>query len=232
MRRRLPEPRCLNARMIRTPPVQAYLDDLRPPRDGLLAEMEELAARDRVPIVEWETGRLLATLAAALQPRLVLEVGTAIGYSTLHIARALSGDGRVVTLERDPERIALARAFFARDPAGDRIEIAEGDALQSLQRLEGPFDMAFVDATKAEYDRYLELLATRLAPRALLVADNLLMGGQVADGVEHTGQFAEEGIRVARELTRELMRSPDWTFSVLPVGDGVGLGVRSATVGT
>jgi predicted O-methyltransferase YrrM len=218
--------------MIRTPPVQAYLDALRPARDPLLEEMEQLAARDRVPIVEWETGRLLATLVGALQPRLVVEVGTAIGYSTLHMARALGPEGRIVTLERDPARIEHARGFFARDPAGPRIELVEGDALESLQRLDGPFDLVFIDATKSEMPRYLELLDGRVAPRGVLVIDNLLMRGQVADGVPSTGQFAPEGVQAARTLSRELMSSPDWTFSVLPVGDGVGLGVRSGTVGT
>jgi predicted O-methyltransferase YrrM len=227
-RKRLPEGHWFNGSMIRTAPVQQYLDGLRPPRDPLFEEMEELARRDRVPIVEWETGRLLATLVAALQPRLVLEVGTAIGYSTLHMARAMEGEGRIVTLERDPERIALARGFFARDEAGQRIDLVEGDALESLQRLDGPFDLVFVDASKGEIPRYLELAAGRMSPRAVLAIDNLLMGGQVADGVQRSSQWAEESLAAARAVTRELMASPDWLFSLLPVGDGVGLGVRRA----
>jgi predicted O-methyltransferase YrrM len=216
--------------MIRTAPVQGYLDGLRPPRDPLLAEMEQLAARDGVPIVEWETGRLLHTLVSALQPRVIVEVGTAIGYSTVQMARALEGDGRIVTLERDPVRIEQARGFFARDPAGARIELVEGDALTSLQRLDGPFDLAFVDATKTEMRRYLELLEGKLAPRALLAVDNLLMGGEVAGGIPRTPQWSDEGLQAARELARELMTSREWTFSLLPVGDGVGLGVRRDTV--
>jgi predicted O-methyltransferase YrrM len=192
--------------------------------------MEQLAARDRVPIVEWETGRLLATLVSALQPRLVLEVGTAIGYSTLHMARAMEGEGRIVTLERDPARIALARGFFARDDAGARIDLVEGDALESLRRQDGPFDIVFIDATKSEMPRYIELLEGRIAPRALLVVDNLLMRGEVAEGVPRTAQWSEDGLEAARRLSRELMTSPDWMFSVLPVGDGVGLGVWRGTL--
>src|SRR5919107_5825786 len=98
--------------MIRDPRVQTYLEDLRPEHDAVLAEMEELAGLERIPIVEWETGRLLATLVAAKRPRLVLEVGTAIGYSTIHMARELDAAGRIVTLQRDPRRIPQGRGVW------------------------------------------------------------------------------------------------------------------------
>jgi predicted O-methyltransferase YrrM len=218
--------------MIRDRRVQAYLEQLRPERDELLAEMETLARAERIPIVEWETGRLLATLVAALQPRRVLEVGTAIGYSTLHMARELGPDGRIVTLERDPERIAQALAFWARGGVAERIELIAGDALESLQRLDGPFDLVFLDASKTEIDAYLELLDGRLAPHALLVVDNLLMSGEAAlpEGLDTA--WSEESLRAARRTTKALMTSPEWLFSLLPVGDGVGLGARRGTVST
>jgi predicted O-methyltransferase YrrM len=217
--------------MIRDHRVQSYLERLRPERDALLAEMEALARLERIPIVEWETGRLLATLVAALRPRRVLEVGTAIGYSTLHMARELGPDGRIVTLERDPERIAQALGFWERGGVADRIELVAGDALESIGRLAGPFDLVFLDAAKTEIDAYLERLDGRLAPHALLVVDNLLMSGEAAlpDGVDTS--WSEESLRAARQTTRALMSSPEWMFSLLPVGDGVGLGARRATVG-
>lgn len=218
--------------MIRDPRVQTYLEGLRPDRDPLLGEMEALAGDERIPIVEWETGRLLATLVAALQPRRVLEVGTAIGYSTLHMARALGPEGRIVTLERDPERIGQALEFWARGGVAERIELIAGDALESLQRLDGPFDLVFLDASKTEIDAYLDLLDGRLARHALLVVDNLLMSGEAAlpDGVDTT--WSQESLRAARRTTHALMQSPEWLFSLLPVGDGVGLGARRGTVST
>jgi predicted O-methyltransferase YrrM len=216
--------------MIRDPRVQTYLEDLRPARDPVLAEMEELAGNERIPIVEWETGRLLATLVAAKRPRRVLEVGTAIGYSTIHMARELDADARIVTLERDPKRIAQAREFWARAGVSDRIELVEGDALESIGGLEGPFDLAFLDAGKTEIDAYLELLRGRLADDALLVVDNLLMSGEAAlpEGLDTS--WGEASLRAARATTRALMDSPEWLFSLLPVGDGVGLGARRGTV--
>jgi predicted O-methyltransferase YrrM len=218
--------------MIRDHRVQAYLEQLRPERDAVLAEMEELARLERIPIVEWETGRLLATLVRALRPRLVLEVGTAIGCSTLHMARELDAAGRIVTLERDPERIAQARAFWARGGVQDRIELVEGDALASIAALDGPFDLVFLDATKTEIDAYLAALTGRLTERCLLVVDNLLMSGEAALAEGLDTAWSDEALAAARRTTLALMASEEWLFSLLPVGDGVGLGARRATVGS
>ncbi|MBD0281834.1 MAG: hypothetical protein ICV69_06525 [Thermoleophilaceae bacterium] len=100
--------------------VERYLQDLRPERSEVTVEMEAVAARDSVPIVHWETGRMLATLCRALDPA-VLEVGTAIGYSTLHMAEALDR-GRVVTLERDQDRAEQARGYFEWAGVADRVD--------------------------------------------------------------------------------------------------------------
>src|SRR5438132_14056246 len=124
---------------ILTGDVARYLTELRPERSPVMREMEELAARDNVPIVHWETGRLLAALCRAMDP-VVLEVGTAIGYSTLHMAEQLDR-GRVVTLELDPARAGQARDFFARAGVSDRIELVEGDARETIPGLDGPFDL-------------------------------------------------------------------------------------------
>jgi predicted O-methyltransferase YrrM len=217
--------------MIRDSRVQDYLERLRPERDPLLAEMEVLARLERIPIVEWETGRLLATLVRALRPRLVLEVGTAIGCSTLHMARELERGGRIVTLERNPKRIAQARGYWERDGVDDRIELVEGDALESIAGLDGPFDLVFLDATKTEIDAYLAALEDRVAGRCLLVVDNLLMSGEAAlpEGVDTA--WGDEALGAARRTTRALMASEEWLFSLLPVGDGVGLGARRDNVG-
>jgi predicted O-methyltransferase YrrM len=201
--------------------VERYLRDLRPERSEVMQEMEELAERDSVPIVHWETGRLLAVLCRVLDP-VVLEVGTAIGYSTLHMAEQLER-GRVVTLERDPERAAQARSYLERGGVADRVEIVEGDALEALPELEGPFDLLFVDASKGEYARYIELAEPKLSERALMVVDNLLMSGEVAlpEGAET--RWNADSLASARRLNSELISSERWLACVLPVGDGIGV---------
>jgi predicted O-methyltransferase YrrM len=206
--------------------VQIYLEHIRPKRSQVMEEMESVAHRDSIPIVSWETGRLLATLVGALDPERVLEVGTAIGYSTLHMAEAL-GRGRVVTLERDPERIEQAQRYFERAGVSDKIEIVEGDALESIESLEGPFDMLFLDASKDEYAKYLELAEPKLSDRAVLAVDNLLMSGEVALGPGDETKWRAESLEAARAFNAQLLGSTSWTGSVLPVGDGVGLAFRS-----
>jgi predicted O-methyltransferase YrrM len=204
--------------------VERYLQELRPPRSPVMAEMEALAEREHVPIVHWETGRLLAILCRVLDPR-VLEVGTAIGYSTLHMAEQLQR-GQVVTLERDPERAAQARDFLSRAGVAERVEIVEGDARETITRLEGKFDLLFVDGTKVEYREYIELAEPLLTERALLVVDNLLMSGEVALPEGADTFWSPENLASARRLNSELVNSRDWVGAVLPVGDGVGLAAR------
>jgi predicted O-methyltransferase YrrM len=204
--------------------VERYLRDLRPERSPVMAEMEEHAERDSIPIVHWETGRLLAVLCRVLDP-LVLEVGTAIGYSTLHMAEQLR-NGRVVTLERDPERAAQARSYLERGGVSDRVELVEGDALETLQRLDGPFELLFVDASKGEYARYIELARPKLSERALMVVDNLLMSGEVALPEGADTRWNPDSLASARRLNSDLLGSDDWLACVLPVGDGIGIAAR------
>jgi predicted O-methyltransferase YrrM len=116
--------------------VEGYLHDPRPARSEVMAEMEAVAQRDSVPIVHWETGRFLATLCRALDPN-VLEVGTAIGYSTLHLAEALSA-GRVTALEIDPDRARQAREFWSRARVEERIELIEGMHARPFPSCPGP----------------------------------------------------------------------------------------------
>jgi predicted O-methyltransferase YrrM len=205
--------------------VAAYLADLRSERGPVMAEMEELAERERVPIVHWETGRLLATLCRALDP-MVLEVGTAIGYSTLHMAEQLEG-GRVVTLENDPVRAAQARELLSRAGVADRVELVEGDARETLPSVDGPFGLLFVDGTKTEYREYIELALPKLSARALVVIDNLLMSGDAALPPGAPASWPADSLESARALNAELSSGAEWIGSVLPVGDGVGLAVRA-----
>ncbi|MGZ8795357.1 MAG: O-methyltransferase [Gaiellaceae bacterium] len=205
--------------------VQRYLQDLRPARSPVMAEMEQFAEQEHVPIVHWETGRFLATLVRATDPALVLEVGTAIGYSTLHMAQEL-GRGKIVTIERDPDRVKQASDYLTKAGVADRVEIVEGDAMQAIESLPGPFDIIFLDATKTEYPRYLELAEPKAAERAVLVVDNMLMSGDVALTDDAEAFWSPENLATARAFNEELVSSERWLGAVLPIGDGVVFAAR------
>ena len=205
--------------------VARYLRELRPERSPVMREMEELAEREGIPIVHWETGRFLATLVRALDPAQVLEVGTAIGYSTLHMAEAL-GAGRIVTIERDPVRAGQAASFLERAGVAERVEIVEADAIEAIGDRAGPFDLLFLDASKDEYADYLRLAEPKASERALLAVDNLLMSGDVGLTDDSQATWRPQSLAAARAFNLELMDSDRWLGSVLPIGDGVGFAAR------
>lgn len=204
--------------------VERYILGLQPARAEVMAEMEALAERDGVPIVHWETGRFLAVLCRSLDP-VVLEVGTAIGYSTLHMAEQLDR-GRVITLEMREDRAAQSRDFFERAGVADRVELIQGDARETIEAVRGPIDLLFVDAAKDEYEHYIELAEPKLSERAVLVVDNMLMSGEVALPPDADTQWRPQSLAAARALNTELLDSDRWLACVLPVGDGIALAAR------
>jgi predicted O-methyltransferase YrrM len=204
--------------------VERYIHGLRPERREIMGEMEALAERDGVPIVHWETGRFLAVLCRTLDP-VVLEVGTAIGYSTLHMAEQL-GNGRVITLELREDRAGQARDFFERAGVADRVELIVGDARETIEAVSGPVDLLFVDAAKDEYQTYIELAEPKLSERAVLVVDNMLMSGEVALAEGDSSRWSAESLAAARALNAELLDSDRWLACVLPIGDGVAFATR------
>ena len=204
------------------PEQEGYLDRLLPPRDALLSEMEALARREQVPISDPEVGRLLGILARSSGARRILEVGTAIGYGTLCLARG-AAEAHVVSLDVDAGRLEVARGYLARGGVAERVELLCGDALTLLPSLSGPFDLAYVDAVKSDYRRYLDLLLPRLRVGGLVVCDNLLWAGQVAASPDDEDPEAE----ALRAFNAYLMMHPQLQSVVLPLGDGVGLAAKT-----
>jgi predicted O-methyltransferase YrrM len=205
------------------PEQEAYLERLLPPREPLLREMEEHARRDGVPVSDPEVGRLLTILARSLDARRILEIGTAIGYGTLCLARGAAA-AQVVTLELDPQRIEQARGYLERGGVADRVEIVEGAALDLLPRLQGPFDLVFVDAVKKEYRRYLDLLLPSLRVGGMVVVDNLLWKGHVAAPPEDEEDEVADAVRA---FNGYLMMHPQLQAVVLPLGDGLGVATKT-----
>lgn len=205
------------------PKQKRYLERLLPPRDALLREMEAHAAEHDVPIARPDLFRLLEAVSASRPAGRCLEIGTAIGYGTLALARG-ARDGRVISIDRDPRRLGLARDFLARAGVLDRVELLEGEAIELGQSVPGPLDLVFLDGDKRDYRRLLDLLLPKLVIGGFVVADNLLWKGAIADP-----SLRDDGDANAREIERfnpYLMIHPQLATVLLPLGDGVGLAVK------
>lgn len=163
-------------------------------------------------------GRLLKLLARLTGARRAVEIGTFTGYSALSIAEGMVEGGVLVTLDKDPVAAAVARRYFAEAPWGHRIRLVEGPALASLEAIEGPLDLAFLDADKVAYIDYWERLVPKMRPGGLLVADNVLWSGKVLDPKE-----ASDRALVA--FNRHVAADPRVDQVMLTVRDGMTLAI-------
>ena len=193
-----------------------------PPSPALLA-IEAAAEPLDIPIVDRHSGRVLSALAG--DRRRIVEVGTAYGYSTLWMALGQPADGTIVTIDPDRERTDLARGWW-RDAgiADERITVLTAKALDAFAApdpsLAGPFDMAFIDALKPEYEAYLDaLIDGRLAPGALVAADNVLWSGRVSGS--RPAEPNDANTNALRRFCERVLRDDRFTATILPVGDGL-----------
>jgi predicted O-methyltransferase YrrM len=201
-----------------------YLERLLPKSAALLAEMEAYAAEHRVPIADREVALFLEVTARAINARRALEVGMAIGYSVIHLARAMPADGLVVSIDPSDEMIRTAGDYLARAGVRERVRIKKGYALEVIPQLSETFDLVFIDAVKEEYRGYLDLSLPKLRTGGVVVVDNLLWGGQVAGEISAPDQKAST--EALRKFNQYFVNHPQLRAEVLPVGDGLGYGVK------
>jgi predicted O-methyltransferase YrrM len=197
-----------------------YLDQLHTQPDPLLAEMEAYAAEHRVPIADREVARFIEITARIAGARKALEIGMAIGYSVVHLARGMGEGSVVVTIEPSDDMINAATGYLKRAGLLDRVEIERGKALEVMPSLTETYDLLFIDAVKEEYSRYLDLGLPRLRSGGAVIVDNLLWGGRVAS------DDAESSTVALREFNCYFVNHPQLIAEVLPVGDGLGYAVK------
>jgi predicted O-methyltransferase YrrM len=209
--------------VIVTHEVEAYIAGLIPEPDPMLAEMQAHGRRDGIPIVHPTTGQLLELLAAATGAQRAVEVGTAIGVSTLHLAR---GGAHVTSFEVDAERHAAARDYLGRAGLSERVDLRLQDASQGLAELEpGSFDLAFVDGPKYLYADHIDPVIALLRSGGLLLVDNVLISGAAATQ-EPMGHWDADRIQEMRRFNQRLAEHPQLRTTITPVGDGVAVSVR------
>ena len=207
-------------------PVSAYLAALRADPHPQLAVIDREGRAEGLPLVYPDTGALLHTLARASGARRILEIGTAIGYSTLWMATALPADGALITMEYDAVRAARARDHFAAAGYADRISVIVGDATRFLHKVGGPFDVIFQDSDKKLYEPMLDRLVELLRPGGLLIADNILWNGEVIPGYVADRKYSDEDTAAIVSFSRRLSGDPRLYTSFLQVGDGVSVSVK------
>lgn len=194
-----------------------YLLSVLPPRDAVLAHMEADAALRGIPIVGPAVGRLLAQVVRIAGARRVFELGSAIGYSTIWLARAVGEDGHVFYTDGSEENAAEARRNLAEAGVADRVTVLVGDALTRLDETEGEFDLVFNDVDKEGYPDVLRRAVPRLRVGGLLITDNVLWDGALRlPACEDDAETA-----AIREFNRLCYEHPDLSATILPLRDGV-----------
>jgi caffeoyl-CoA O-methyltransferase len=163
-------------------------------------------------------GRFLGLLVRTLQARRILELGTFTGYSSISMALALPPDGRVITCDVNEETTEIARRYAQEAGVADRIDYRLGPALETIADLEGEFDLVFIDADKPNYLNYYEATLPLLARRALIVLDNTLWSGRVADPDEN-----DENVEAIRTINKRVLEDPRVDNVLLTVRDGMNL---------
>jgi len=207
--------------------LHEYIESLIPDRSTLLAEMEQYAKEHNVPIMESVGIEAMLQILRLKQPEAILEVGTAIGYSALRMAYALP-DTRVVSIERDEERLDLAKKYIKEAEKESQIHLIYGDALeveQQVSSLFGAYDVIFIDAAKGQYKRFFEMYSAMLRPGGIVITDNVLFKGLVA-AKEIENKRIRNLVKKIDDFNRWLINHPGYDTVILPVGDGVAISIK------
>ena len=211
--------------------MRTFINSLDAGNTPFLDELECSALSEGVPIIRKEMQSFIKTLLALKKPQRILEVGTAVGFSTLLMCEYSQPEMHITTIENYEKRIPIARQNFVRAGKEKKITLLEGDAMDVLKTLEGPYDFIFMDAAKGQYIHYLPEILRLLAKGGILVSDNVMQDGDVIESrfaVERRDRTIHARMR---EYLYELKHNDALVTSIIPLGDGVALSVKKE-VGT
>ena len=203
-----------------------YIRSMEVPESAVIEAIEQEALRDRVPIIRKEMQSFLKVLLMIKRPMRILEVGAAVGFSSILMSEYMPEGGHITTIENYDKRIPIARANFKRAGKEEQIDLIEGDALEVMHGLEGPYDLIFVDAAKGQYIHYLPEVMRLLGTDGVLVSDNVLQEGDIIESrfaVERRNRTIHSRMR---EYLYELKHHEELLTSIIPLGDGVAVSVK------
>lgn len=206
--------------------IVAFIQSMDKGNSLFLTKLEEEALAERIPIIRPQTQSLLRFLLALTKPAVILEVGTAIGFSAILMAENTPADCRITTIENYEKRIPKARENFKASGYEEKISLLAGDARDILPELTGPYDLIFMDAAKGQYMHFLPEVKRLLSLGGLLISDNVMQDGEILESrfaVERRNRTIHSRMR---EYLFALTHDETLETVILPVGDGVTLSVR------
>ncbi|HEV7179363.1 MAG TPA: O-methyltransferase [Candidatus Baltobacteraceae bacterium] len=201
-----------------------YLESTHPAPDPLLLELEQHARKDGIPIVSRETGRFLSLLVHMMQANRIVEIGTAYGYSTLWMALAQPPVGKIWTIDPNHERSEVAMSYFKRAGEDDYITVFNQDASDLLPTFpQRNLDIVLIDADRKHYRTYLDLAIPMLKRSGIVVVDDCLLNGRI---INQTPGQDDDDVEIMRDFNEYFLSHPDLDATILPLGDGTGIGAR------
>lgn len=206
-------------------PAQAkYIESFRLEGDELIKEMELYAQKNNVPILSWHSAELMEQLILMNNPRRVLEIGTAIGYTTIRIARRLGKKSEIHSIEMSADNIKVANENFEKSGLVKKIKLIEGNAINIMPQLQKKYDFIFLDADKEDYKRLFDYSMILLKRRGVIVVDNLLWHGYAASSKVPPNYRTSTNL--IREFNNIFSKQENLVTTILPVGDGLGIGIK------
>lgn len=206
--------------------IVAYINSLDCGNSDIVNTIEKEAIETGVPIIRKEMGNLLKVLLSLKQPLRILEVGTAVGYSSILMSENMPENCHITTIENYEKRIPIAKENFKRAKKEDKITLIEGDATLVLKELEGSYDFIFMDAAKGQYINFLDDILRLLSPGGLLISDNILQEGEIVES-HFTVARRDKTIHTRmREYVYTLTHHDKLITSIVPIGDGITLSVK------
>jgi predicted O-methyltransferase YrrM len=187
-----------------------------------LTDIREYAEKNNVPIIHPEVKQLLKVLIKIKKPKRILEVGTAIGYSAMVMAESMPKDGTIITIERNPEMIEIAKKNIDSKGYSEKIQIIEGDAENILSSFNDKVDMVFLDGAKGRYQDFLDFILKNLEPEGIIVADNVLFKGMVASE-DLVVRRKKTIVKRMRSYLEHISENESLDTSIIPIGDGVAI---------
>ncbi len=201
-----------------------YLKSMQAEPDEIIVELEEFAAKNNVPILSKDSAKFLEILITLMQPKRVLELGTAIAYSSIRIARCLGKKGIVHTIEKSEDNIRAAKENIAKASLQNKIILFEGNAFDIMPKLDKKYDFIFLDADKSDYKRLFDYSMILLKKDGIIFVDNLLWKGYTASS--KVPSEYRLSTKIIREFNKIFISQKNLKTTILPVGDGIGLGIK------